>query len=172
MVHEQMLYVAVEVSDESVIIDDSASASWNTQDGCELYLDPGHDPVDSPARQFQIRGPAHERTTGAIRSGWSHDQHGYACEWGIDLTQMDGGPMVRGLIQMTSPALWLQVQTDRDGRATVLLPGDVYEVTSPVGEKVVDHLEVGGVGVSELLHEARTAGPVRTRVVPDWQAAG
>ncbi len=49
------LYVGVDVEDESTVFDDSASRTWNTEDGCEVYLDLRHDD-QSVAAQHVLRG--------------------------------------------------------------------------------------------------------------------
>ena len=46
----------MEVEDESVFIDSSAQGTWNTQDGCELYLDIRHGRETSSAVQHFIYG--------------------------------------------------------------------------------------------------------------------
>lgn len=43
---ENALYIAVEVQDESTMIDTTAKAAWNTQDGCEVYLETEHKEKD------------------------------------------------------------------------------------------------------------------------------
>ena len=53
---EQILYLAVEVQDESTVIDATATAAWNTQDGCEVYVDVRHEEQYSPAVQHALRG--------------------------------------------------------------------------------------------------------------------
>jgi len=53
---ENSLYVAVEVEDESTILDPVAWTSWDRQDGCEVYLDMAHGDRDSPAVQCAVYG--------------------------------------------------------------------------------------------------------------------
>jgi len=45
--------VAVEVLDESIIVDGSAQSNWDTQDGCELFISWGH---DEDVTQYSIFG--------------------------------------------------------------------------------------------------------------------
>ena len=53
---ENALYVAVEVEDESTVLDPEAWTSWDRQDGCEVYLDVAHGDRDSPAVQCAVYG--------------------------------------------------------------------------------------------------------------------
>ena len=39
---ENALYIAVEAHDQSMVMDTSSAANWNTQDGCEVYIDAVH----------------------------------------------------------------------------------------------------------------------------------
>ena len=39
---EQALYVAVDVADESVMINSTAEVAWNSHDGCEVYINLAH----------------------------------------------------------------------------------------------------------------------------------
>ncbi len=39
---ERSLYVAVEVRDDSVVLDGPGEALWNTRDGCEIFVDASH----------------------------------------------------------------------------------------------------------------------------------
>src|SRR5262249_29031205 len=49
---ERALYVAVEVRDDSIVLDGSKEASWNTQDGCDLFIDAAHHQSGSPVLQY------------------------------------------------------------------------------------------------------------------------
>jgi CubicO group peptidase (beta-lactamase class C family) len=53
---ERALYVAVEVWDHSVVIDGTPGATWNSQDGCELYIDAAHSKDGSPVVQYARYG--------------------------------------------------------------------------------------------------------------------
>ena len=53
---ENALYVAVDADDQSVVVDTSAAADWNTQDGCEVYLDVVHRKESGPMGQYSVRG--------------------------------------------------------------------------------------------------------------------
>ncbi len=52
------LYVAVEVTDQSHVIDENAGSAWDTQDGCSVYLDPTHRPDNGVVLQYFRRGDA------------------------------------------------------------------------------------------------------------------
>jgi hypothetical protein len=53
---EHALYVAVEVRDDSLVIDGSKGGTWNTQDGCELYIDAAHSKDGSPVIEYARNG--------------------------------------------------------------------------------------------------------------------
>ena len=89
---ENALYVGVEVRDESIVIDTTASRS--TQDGCEIYVDVAHKKDDSDAVEYAIRGDQ-----GGSR-GWrdvqmkvtrEREEHRY--EWRIDIGEISEGKM-------------------------------------------------------------------------------
>ena len=74
---EGAIYVAVEVRDESTVID--TTAKWNTQDGCEVYVDLEHGERNSPVVQYVMYGDRRvgegyvvevSRETGAHRYEW------------------------------------------------------------------------------------------------------
>jgi CubicO group peptidase (beta-lactamase class C family) len=61
---ERALYVAVEVRDDSIVLDGPGDTAWNAQDGCELYIDAAHAGGGSPVIQYgrygnrnQVYGP-------------------------------------------------------------------------------------------------------------------
>lgn len=85
------LYLAVEVADESAVIDTVRPSNWDTQDGCEVYLDLQHGEGD--ARQFAVYGNwtmgAHSSVAVLRGAGF----HRY--EWRIDLEPL-GGRLVVG----------------------------------------------------------------------------
>ena len=51
---ENALYVAVDVRDESTVID--SIPGWETQDGCEIYIDTGHGRSEFFPVQYTLRG--------------------------------------------------------------------------------------------------------------------
>ena len=54
---ENALYVAVEVVDESTVIDTTAGVGWpGTQDGCEVYLEVRHEEEQVPPIQYALWG--------------------------------------------------------------------------------------------------------------------
>ncbi|MEM7384310.1 MAG: serine hydrolase, partial [Verrucomicrobiota bacterium] len=51
---EKAIYVAVEVRDDSIVVDPEAGQAWDTQDGCSLYIDRTHlKDVSTPIQYFQ-----------------------------------------------------------------------------------------------------------------------
>lgn len=51
---EGVLYLAVEVQDESTLIDTTSAADWSTQDGCDVYLDVTHKEGNPSAAQYVV----------------------------------------------------------------------------------------------------------------------
>jgi CubicO group peptidase (beta-lactamase class C family) len=49
---EHALYVAVEVRDDSIVLDGPGELLWNAQDGCDLYIDAAHAGSGSPVMQY------------------------------------------------------------------------------------------------------------------------
>ncbi len=53
---EKALYVAVEVRDDSVVLDGPGEALWNTRDGCEIFVNAVHAGGGSPIIQYARHG--------------------------------------------------------------------------------------------------------------------
>ena len=53
---EHALYIAVEVRDDSVVLDGPGEVVWNNQDGCELFIDAAHAGSGSPIVQYARYG--------------------------------------------------------------------------------------------------------------------
>ena len=88
---DDSLYLAVEVSDESTVIDEKAPNSWNTQDGCEVYLDLAHE-EESPATQHVVRGlHAEFDSTASIKVERAVNREGsdHHYEWRLSLAAID-----------------------------------------------------------------------------------
>ena len=94
-VAEDALYFAVEVQDESIVVDTSATWGWDKEDGCEVYLDLDHEP-QSTATQFTLRGVGggQSRFDGQSRDGlperrtavrWRRLDGRHQYEWRLDL---------------------------------------------------------------------------------------
>ena len=83
---ESVLYVAVEVRDQSIVVDATDAGTWNNQDGCEIYLDVEHGEQTSTVVQHFVFGqqstaPGGERVQLGLRRTAQH--HYY--EWRFDL---------------------------------------------------------------------------------------
>ena len=61
------LSLAIEVADDSIVIDTTAAATWDTQDGCDFYIDFLHQPEGSPAIQHAIYGEQSEKVAGPAK---------------------------------------------------------------------------------------------------------
>jgi hypothetical protein len=94
---EKALYVAVEVRDESVIIDETAGSEWDSKDGCELYVDMGHEKEDvSVIQQYVILGnnrsaSSGERMWGNVKVEVQRSIYSHRYEWWIDIGAIHTG---------------------------------------------------------------------------------
>ena len=93
------LFVAVEVRDESIVISDEVvrgGGGWNSQDGCDLYLDVAHADNESPASQYVLWGRSKEYFVegaethhNAIEIEVERGQNIHCYEWRVDLGVLD-----------------------------------------------------------------------------------
>jgi hypothetical protein len=68
----------VEVIDESIVVDSTMLANWDTQDGCELYVSWGH---DEDVSQFSIYGD--HGPTGGTTVAVHRQEHRIVYEWRV-----------------------------------------------------------------------------------------
>ena len=90
---ENALYVAVEIQDESVVIDTAAGATWYDRDGCVVHVDIAHEQEDSaPAVYGSYRHAPYggarvtEMDVGVHRTASTHWY-----EWRIDVQEKTAG---------------------------------------------------------------------------------
>ena len=89
---ENAIYVAMEITDESTVIDTNGSSNWDSQDGLELYVNELHLPSGSPVSQYSEYGADRLAFGGA--DDWKNIEmekratdKGMTVEWRIDLDQ-------------------------------------------------------------------------------------
>ncbi len=85
---DHRLYVAVEVKDQSVTIDSSSNVFWNTNDGCELYVDMGHTTADLPIQHYVYGtrvSASLQQPSATTRVGWQRGTRYHRYEWSVDL---------------------------------------------------------------------------------------
>jgi len=96
---ENSLYIGIEVEDESTIIDSSAARDWDTEDGCEIYVDLAHGD-NSFARQHVIRGSGlgapSEDGDGEAYVRWRRQEGRHQYEWKISLAGLGHSPVGSG----------------------------------------------------------------------------
>ncbi len=85
---QNALYVAIIVQDQSVVIADADSSSWDNQDGCELYIDSAHLHTGSTLIQYarygdqtQVYGRTDDKHDVAVRRTGTRQVY----EWRIDV---------------------------------------------------------------------------------------
>ena len=80
---ENALYLAVEVEDESTVIDTSLTLHWNTQDGCEIYVDLLHLEDGEPPINITFGGLLGELSKGRLqlrsKATWRSKCNGGLC---------------------------------------------------------------------------------------------
>ncbi len=55
-IEQNSIYIAVTIIDQSTVFDTTSQATWNTQDGIELYLSTAHLKSGSPVIQYSQHG--------------------------------------------------------------------------------------------------------------------
>ena len=65
---QNVIFIGVEVLDQSGVKDTTDYSNWNTQDGAEMYLDVAHLKSGSPVTQYSVYGD--ERLTFGARDDW------------------------------------------------------------------------------------------------------
>jgi len=92
----KLLYVAVQVLDESIVIDSSATRDWNTGDGLELYLARDHD-SKSPVIQYVLLGTdaigLDPDDGNSVRGRTSHVHQQRTYEWRLPFPAGSGGSL-------------------------------------------------------------------------------
>ncbi len=88
---EHSLYVAVSVSDDSIVLDAPGLARWDAQDGCEIFLNASHAGTGSPVVQYarygnqsQVVGPS-GATDSSAKVAVARTATTMTYEWRIDL---------------------------------------------------------------------------------------
>ncbi|MEW6755871.1 MAG: two-component regulator propeller domain-containing protein, partial [Candidatus Latescibacterota bacterium] len=86
---EKALYLALRVQDESAQVDTSVGANWDTGDGCEVYLQMGHQDEGVPIAQFAVYG-TRMRIGSPQWARWAaaHGDGGHVYEWRLDVSRL------------------------------------------------------------------------------------
>lgn len=82
-VGEQALYVAIQVDDDSFVLNPQASRDWSAQDGAEIYLDTEHRKRLSNIRQINFYGDALQDRDDNIEVATAAHAKGRTFEWRI-----------------------------------------------------------------------------------------
>ena len=81
---QSALYVAVEIGDQSTVVDTAAGAGWNTQDGCELYLSTSDNRVGGEVFQYAVWGDFDVGTRGEGQLAFTRGEGRHRYEWRLD----------------------------------------------------------------------------------------
>ena len=96
----QILYVAVQTSDQSVWIDTTAESRWNNQDGCDIYL-ALHDTAATMVRQYSIYGDKLALGSGTdVEYAVALTDSSASYEWSLDLAKVFGTELQLSLIHI------------------------------------------------------------------------
>jgi len=94
------LFLAVEVTDQSMVAD-PGSASWDSQDGCEVFVDGRHLRSGSAVVQYSRYGDHEERIDpvgvgdgATFEVALKREGRGYTYEWRIDLDEPRAGKSI------------------------------------------------------------------------------
>jgi len=88
---ERALYLAIEVEDESIVINRGTNRGWDSEDACEVYVQVGHGD-GGVGSQYVLRGDgqaADREKLGKTRVRWWHGPGGHRYEWRFDLSGID-----------------------------------------------------------------------------------
>ena len=84
-----VLYLGIDVRDNSFVPEPDANSSWESQDGCEVYLDVAHGLEGSPVVQHLSYGMRREGgsagDSGSVAYASSRKEGRYQYEWRLDL---------------------------------------------------------------------------------------
>jgi len=124
---ENVLYLAVEVEDESTVIDTTTGAQWEPQDGLDIFIKGPHALGDKAlARQYVLWGYTRREYGEARRSdaevGFRHEEGRHRYEWRIDISRAIG----ESIESRPNPVLGLDVaiwDKDEDGSASFITWG-------------------------------------------------
>ena len=90
---ENALYLALEILDESVVIDTTVKASWDTQDGCEIYIETAHADRDAYTTQYARWGQSNRAQWKSAVVGVQREQGQHRYEWRFDIEKMSEGTL-------------------------------------------------------------------------------
>ncbi|MGI9550409.1 MAG: serine hydrolase, partial [Aurantibacter sp.] len=89
---QNAVYIAMEITDQSLVIDTTGNSNWDTQDGLELYLNQKNEWAGSPITQYSEYGE--NRHTFGEKDSWKNIEmkkqatdKGKTVEWKISLDQ-------------------------------------------------------------------------------------
>ncbi|MFT5089523.1 MAG: two-component system sensor histidine kinase ChiS [Planctomycetota bacterium] len=178
------LYLAVEVSDESVVIDTSAAATWNSQDGCEIYLDILHSEEGSSAVQYFLYGDQGTAATSNDRKrivnvAWQRDAEGHRYEWRLQLTATTpprsiGLDVVIGDYDDDLSFSWVAWGKGTDKLALSQRRGDVILLETPAAGQIQGqvHWSSGaGLGGAQLRFQHRDHKELWTQTRTDFSGS-
>ena len=163
-VQENALYVAVEVDDESVVIEaQDRKPRWDSQDGCEIYLSPHYSEANALPVQYYRWGSVsgvYPSERGDLRD-FSVAQHwgnqAYTFEWRVDIGRISDGALrlTPGMVVGFDITMW---DRDADGSRTWMIWGTPVFGSSSGG--VGDLVLTTAAQLGEVRAQVQTKGPV------------
>jgi ligand-binding sensor domain-containing protein len=145
------LYLAVEVHDQSAVVDTSGYAPWSSLDGCEVYLDARHEDRRSAAVQYATFGRffSAQVSTPNANWAWRRSEAGYIYEWELRVEGMTDEtlPLRPGITLGVDVAVG---DRDADGSFTWISWGEGARKMGAV-EKLGDLVLVAGEEASGII---------------------
>jgi|GEM_PF-1029656 len=158
------LYIALQVDDPESVLDHSSTASWNTQDGCEIYLAG----TDSTGHQYALWGNRLIGNNEGVEVAQSRSGHIQRYEWRIS-------PSHHGIVLREGIVLNIGIAVndkDKDGSFTTALWGSG---TAKAGQVILIPQDIatgtleGKVSWSSGAAIARTPVSIRSTTHADWR---
>lgn len=87
---ESALYILVEVNDESAVFDTAAGRSWDTQDGCDLFVDAMHGSL-ATQYAYYLDQPSGRRSWDGVEAAVRQTAAGWRYEWRVELPEVGSG---------------------------------------------------------------------------------
>ena len=99
---ENAIFVAVEVEDDEIVLDNIGNEDWNSRDGCELFFCFEHSEKKVSPVQFVYRGRPYavfqnlvdDSLTDAVKVARASDDNRILYEWRVDVESLAGNDMV------------------------------------------------------------------------------
>ena len=155
---ENAIYVAVEVEDDSVVLDSIGDQDWNSRDGCELFLSLDHSTPKTAPVQFVYRGKPYavfknavnEELGKAVKAARASEDNQILYEWRVDVSALAD----ESLALAAGAVIGFDVAyLDRDSEQSY-----AFYSSSPGSRKHLDSSQLGDLIVGKSSETVQLAG--------------